>query len=96
MYKNNASGCVWSMSTFVQNNNSSNNKCTQIFSAKDKDNFKQYGGGVQIIDGVITYTQNVNDGEIGVQVANKNEKSNFVQVLNGTNAIAFQSVNMNM
>ena len=42
--------------SFVQHN-SAGSKGVQVFGARDKDKFQQYGGGTQIIDGRPTYTQ---------------------------------------
>lgn len=84
------------MSTFVQYNNGGNaNNCTQTFSSKDSSQFKQYGGGVQVIDGVRTYTQTVNDNEMAFQTPQHGEgKAHYVQNVRGNNAIAFQAHNM--
>lgn len=93
------------ISMFVQHNNGTNNKCTQTFSSKDKDKFKQYGGGVQIIDGVKTYTQNVNSNETGYQHVSSSSSSSdddddarinsqFIQNITGSNAMGFQAQNM--
>lgn len=44
------------MSTFVQVNLGGSSKATQTFASKDRHRFTQYGGGIQIIDGVSTRT----------------------------------------
>jgi hypothetical protein len=79
------------MSTFVQHNKGTNSKGTQTFSSQDKDKFRQYGGGVQIIDGVPTHTQNVAPNEVAFQTPltrGSEGASRFVQNVNG--GIAFQ------
>lgn len=77
------------MSTFVQHNKG-NAKGTQTFDSKDAHLFKQYGGGTQIIDGVVTHTQVVNDNQVGIQ-RGEEPGAHYVQVNSG---IAFQSPNM--
>lgn len=44
------------MSNFIQVNLGGSSKGTQIFTSKDRGRFVQYGGGIQIIDGVPTRT----------------------------------------
>jgi len=81
------------MSKFVQYNNGKN-EGVQIFSSSRKDDFKQYGGGVQIIDGVPTHTQNVRPGEVVSQTPQTHGSEgarHFVQNVSG--GIAFQSFN---
>lgn len=46
------------MSTFIQINKGPNSKGTQVFSSKDSAKFVQYGGGIQIIDGIEKETSN--------------------------------------
>ncbi len=68
------------MSTFTQHNKGANSKGVQVFDSKDSSKFKQYGGGIQIIDGVAKETSN--------SVPSQNQ----TMIVNG--GFGFQATNM--
>lgn len=78
------------MSKFTQNNHGGSTG-VQVFSEKDRHKFKQNGAGVQIVDGVVTHTQNVYEGEVKFQRAT-DPNAKYVQ--NNYGGMSFQSPNM--
>jgi hypothetical protein len=95
------------MAKFTQVNYGKNNQCTQIFSSKYEGQVKQYGGGVQIIDGVRRETNNPFPDDLdstdseessSTQYVGRGEigvqagRKNATQIVNG--GVAFQATHM--